>query len=245
MIRQLAAFIEGLDFSNPETLGLAIGILLGLVFILLLRARQVWSNRRAFGYDVYTAGQVRRRLLTGSILGVFAIVVVVIVYGWHLDHTPEPAPPPALTLIDEAGESVEARLLIPKLAVDTVMIEAQFVGNHWDISRLTTEVAHLAGTAYPGEPGNTVLAGHVTVPDAGWGPFKDLETMQVGDRIFVEQGPLTFVYVVEELKTVAPTDVEIAFPTQEERLTLLTCSGWSDTLDRYAERLVVVARRLE
>lgn len=237
--------IQNTQLNTLEMVGLAIGLLLGLGLILLIRARQVWSNRRAFGYDNYTASRVRGLLLGWALIAVLAGAGVFAIVRWRATHATPEEPPPVLTVLDAEGEPVEVRLLIPRLAVNTVMIEAPFVGNYWDISRLTHEVAHLAGTSYPGEPGNTVLAGHITVPDAGWGPFKDLERLQSGDRVFVEHGARTYVYIVEEARTIQPEDVEIAFPTEDERLTLVTCTGWDGTLDDYAERYVVVARKLE
>jgi sortase (surface protein transpeptidase) len=44
---------------------------------------------------------------------------------------------------------------------------------------------------------------------------------------------------------VLPTDVDVAFPTEDTRLTLITCTGWSDILQSYAQRVVVIARPLE
>lgn len=242
-MNKLLGIIEQFNAGETETIGLAVGVLLGLSLILLLRARQVWSNRRAFGYDVYTADLMRKRLMRWSLVGVVGIGLVVLGYRQWLRQQPSDEPE-VVSVVDEDGQVVETRLLIPRLAVDTVMIEAPLVGNHWDIAQLTEQVAHLGGTAYPGSPGNTVLAGHVTIPDAGWGPFKDLEALRPGDRVFIERGDETFIYVVQESKRISPTNVQVAFPSDDERLTLLTCSGWSDELDDYEERYAVVATRL-
>jgi len=40
---------------------------------------------------------------------------------------------------------------------------------------------------------------------------------------------------------VEPTDVWVAYPTDDDRLTLITCAGWSDETEEYTERIVVVA----
>ena len=54
----------------------------------------------------------------------------------------------------------------------------------WDVSGLGQEIGHLEGTAYPGESGNSVLAGHVTVAPEGLpGPFYHLGNLTVGGRI--------------------------------------------------------------
>jgi sortase A len=162
-------------------------------------------------------------------------------WGWLNLRAVDASP----SAVADTPADVETILLIPRLAVETNMIEVPYVGQQWDISRLRGEAAHLEGTAYPGEPGNIVLAGHITIPDAGWGPFKDLHTLTPGDRVFIEQGAATYVYVVSEVKEIDPTDVQVAYPTTDNRLTLITCTGWSDILEDYTQRVVVVAEMLE
>jgi sortase A len=221
-------------------LALAVGLILGISVLLVIRAGQVWRHRQAFGYSVYAADSLRKRLLRWSAAGVLLAVTVGLVY-LLLPRQPL-LPPSAAEAEPTPVNPLEGmRLVIPKLAVDAPLIEAPFVAQQWDISRLTNEVAHLAGTAYPGQPGNAVLAGHITIPGGGWGPFQELERLDAGDRIFIEQGRLTWVYEVTERRIVEPDDVEVAFPTNDTRLTLLTCAGWSDILDSYAQRIVVIA----
>lgn len=234
-----------LGLGPVATIGLIAGLLLGLSLIMVIRARQVWSNRSAFGYDVYTAQTTRSRLLRWAVVGVlFVGLVVVGGYYWLGSQAPDDEPL-AVTAVAENGQPIQTHLIIPRLAVNTSMIEAPIVGNYWDISRLTDQVAHLAGTSYPGEGSNTVLAGHITIPDAGWGPFQNLETLQNGDRVFVEHGAETYVYVVTETRIVGPSEVAVAFPSDDERLTLITCANWDDLADDYTQRFVVVATRLE
>jgi LPXTG-site transpeptidase (sortase) family protein len=235
--------------ANPESppkdlIALAIGLLLGISLVLFIRSRQAWTKRQAFGYNVYTATRQRVRL---GRLSLFALAATALIGGAYLARDMLSVPGAEETPSEGAGApaEVETILLIPRLAVETTMIEIPFVGQQWDISRLKDEAAHLEGTAYPGEPGNVVLAGHITIPDAGWGPFKDLHTLTPGDRVFIEHGAATYVYVVSEVKEVAPTDVQVAYPTADNRLTLITCSGWSDILEDYTHRVVVVAEMLE
>ncbi len=235
--------IAALGLAPRDAIALVIGLILGISVIFFIRSRQVWAGRRAYGYTVYAADQARRRLIRLSLAGVGAVGLVAGIWWWS---SREPAadgePPPAVAEVREIPDTV---LLIPRLAITVNMVEAPVVAQQWDISRLRGEVAHLEGTAYPGEPGNTVLAGHITIPDAGWGPFKDLHTLEPGDRLFIERGTETFVYVVREQLIVAPTDVHVAFPTPHKQLTLITCAEWNDTLETYALRVVVIADQLE
>ena len=139
------------------------------------------------------------------------------------------------------------RLLVPLVAMGMLIFgpyqiylerltHGQFSG-----SLLAFLPHYFEGWYYPGQPGNAVLAGHVTIPDAGWGPFKDLETLQAGDRIFFEDGDKVYMYEVTDQMFVEPTDVWVAYPTDDTRLTLITCAGWSDEVEEYTQRIVVVA----
>lgn len=230
----------------PENLiVILVGIILGISVVLMMRARQVRRNRHAFGYSYGRAQQARRWLTVGAVLGL-GLVLSFAGYRLWVNLRPPVLPETA----GAASEDVYLQLsdplsnmfiTIPTLGVRTDLVPAPFVANQWDISRLTDEVAHLEGTPLPGQPGNVVLAGHVTVPGAGWGPFQELEQLQVGDRIFIETSQNTLVYDVIEIKTVEATDVEVTFPTPEDRLTLITCTGWSDILQAYVQRVVVVA----
>ncbi len=231
--------------TQPRNLAIAIGILLGICLLLFIRSRQVWSSRKAFGYDVYHADRLRLRLRRWTWIGMLGILLVGVVYVWQLLR-PEPEVDAPMQSYSEPAEALpETHLIIPHLALDTMLIEAPFVARQWDISQLKTEVAHLEGTAYPGEPGNIVLAGHVTIPNGGWGPFKDLETIQPGARIYIERGQQTWAYEAAEVSYVEPTDVHVAFPTEDSRLTLITCAGWSEILQDYALRIVIVAFPVE
>jgi LPXTG-site transpeptidase (sortase) family protein len=216
------------------------GLLIGVAAVFLVRARQVWNHRRAFGYSVYSAYTLRQRLVRLSLIALGALAVVGGGYLWLRGGQPtsDGGSAAALPAIDQQP----ARLFIPRLAVEAEIIEAPFVARQWDISQLRGEVAHLAGTAFPGDPGNAVLAGHITIPGAGWGPFQELDTLAGGDRVFIERGDATYVYEVFENRVVAPNAVEVAFPTEDDRLTLITCTDWDATLESYAARIVVVAR---
>lgn len=133
------------------------------------------------------------------------------------------------------------RLIIPHIGVDAPLIEAPIVGREWDISLLRDEVAHLGGTATVGGQGNIVLAGHITVPGGGWGPFRELEYIAPGDEIFIRNQEEVVRYEVVDLRIVEPDDVQIVFPAEEDRLTLITCTDWDEEMETYTARIAVIA----
>ncbi len=87
---------------------------------------------------------------------------------------------PALTEIDSPTTAGPAgpigQIRIPRLDLDLVMLEGA------DRASLQRGPGHLTGTPLPGQPGNSVIAGHRTT----WGaPFADLDRLRPGDRIEV------------------------------------------------------------
>jgi LPXTG-site transpeptidase (sortase) family protein len=240
----LKTLLSGL--RSIGVLPLVIGLIIGVSVLLLIRAWQVWRYRQSFGYDVYTADVLRRRLVRWA--GLAGLIGLLIAGAYAVYRLQPGGKEPAATTGPDTAQVApeemlgELTLVIPRLGLELEMIEAPFVARQWDISRLTGEVAHLAGTAYPGQPGNAVLAGHITIPGAGWGPFRELNTLRPGDFIFVERPGETLTYEVIDSKEVPPDAMEVVFPTEDQRLTLITCSGWDEVEEEYAGRIVVVAR---
>jgi sortase A len=89
------------------------------------------------------------------------------------------------------------------------------------------------GSAYPGRPGNTVISGHNNI---GSQVFRNLDELQVGDEIilYVDTQPFREYGATEEERR---ENGKWIGPSQDERLTLVTC--WPYTGNSH--RLIVVA----
>jgi LPXTG-site transpeptidase (sortase) family protein len=126
-----------------------------------------------------------------------------------------------------AGAPV-ARIVIPRLDLDEIVLEG--VENE----ELNAGPGHLTGTAYPGEPGNSIISAHRDRH------FNHLDAVQVGDTIVTESGTYRDSWVVVA-KRVVDKDARALFPTKDATLTLTTC--WPI---RYVgpapERLIVTAK---
>jgi sortase A len=169
---------------------------------------------------------------------------------------PDPTPSPAASLADSTPtqpplpsptptQIVPAtRIMIPKLDLDKELIEAPIVDGQWDVTFFRYDVAHLEGTAYPGMPGNAVLAAH-RQHRLGNGPFLYLSTMAPGDLIYAVGPGVTYIYEVEWVEEVEPTDIEVTFPTEQPSLTLITCDTWDWINRTFLKRLVVRAVLVE
>jgi sortase A len=157
--------------------------------------------------------------------------------------TPSPtvAPTP-LPVGTPASPAVLGRLIIPKLKVDTTILPIPILNGDWDMKRIVMEAGWLAGTAPVGGPGNTGIAGHVSLKCCGDGPFRWLERLAPGDEVVVQTFERTYRYIVVETRVVDPTEVGVMGPTADPQLTLVTCNDWDYSKSEFVKRLIVIAR---
>ena len=128
------------------------------------------------------------------------------------------------------AEQRPLRLRIDRIGVDSPVTEVFIDGATWQVADYAAGYHH--GTALPGSPGNTVMAGHAGLRGA---VFRDLPALTYGDEVVIETGDWRYSYRVREVKSVWPTQTEVMDSTPTPVLTLITCTNW-DT-----QRLVVVA----
>lgn len=79
---------------------------------------------------------------------------------------------------------------------------------------------HWPGSALPGDPGNTVFAGHRTVNSR---PFHNLDLVKPGDRVIFRVGGRTSVYQITKNFVVDGSETHIALPTPQPTVTLFAC----------------------
>ena len=116
-----------------------------------------------------------------------------------------PRPPQRLQQVQIFG-----RLEIPRLGMNVVVLEGS------DDDALALGPGHLQGTAWPGEPGNTVIAGHRDMT------FRALRHIHLRDRIQLS-GDRTYTYVVRKILIVDPQNRAILEDSNAPTLTLITC----------------------
>jgi len=79
---------------------------------------------------------------------------------------------------------------------------------------------HWPGTAEPGGYGNSVIAGHRVTNSH---PFRDLDQLDVGDEIIVNDDSGTHVYSVTGTEIVEPTALRIVEQSHDRTVTLFAC----------------------
>lgn len=112
-------------------------------------------------------------------------------------------------------------LTIPKLKINnaTVLVDSN------DLSKY---LAHLSGSALPGEKGNVFISGHSALnPLFSFKSalFANLTDLKKGDELTIEASGTKFKYEVLELKVVDPTDLSIINPPEQlgRYISLMTC----------------------
>ncbi len=151
-------------------------------------------------------------------------------YLWHSQkvlsfdtpHIPVEAP------IEQGSEP--RHLSIQSAGIDVSIQPALIKDGIWQTSQ--NSATHLFTSARPTEAGNIIIYAHNKKE-----LFGGLNKVKVGDTVAVttETGS-TFTYVVNDVKTVKPSDIKEVLPSPDEVLTLYTCTGLLDS-----QRLVVKA----
>jgi sortase A len=103
-------------------------------------------------------------------------------------------------------------------------------------------IGHYPGTQMPGQVGNFAVAAHRTTHGA---PFKQLATLQVGDRLYVQTQDGYYTYDFRGLEYVRPTGVGVLDPVPQlpgvaptdRILTMTSCNP----LFSAAERIIAYA----
>ena len=98
--------------------------------------------------------------------------------------------------------------------------------------------SHWTGTAEPGQPGNTVFAGHRITNSR---PFRHLDSLVEGDEVIFTVAGTRSVYKVTGNLVVTPDDTWIADQTPESTGTLYACHPPGSADYRYVVKLALAA----
>lgn len=166
---------------------------------------------------------------------------------------PEPTPTPEAHGRPLPANAPPTRLVLPgiKLNVPVRPVKAKKVGEGANAETVWEELPNAAGfhdtSAYPGNPGNTVINGH---RESHAAVFRNLDQVQVGDEILLYVGPAAYPYRVAEIVVLPETSATPAQKAEkerligylpEERLTLTTRTP----VGLATHRLLVIARPSE
>ena len=175
-------------------------------------------------------------------------------YGTRPSETPLTATPAARTTETLAAEappkgtagprladgSLPTRIVVATAGIDAAVSEVGVVREGSSVAWETAwrSAGHHLDSARPGQPGNMVITGHVSVADRNnLAVFRTLDGVKQGDRVEVHAGDAVYTYEVEKVAVVAPSAINILRSDHASRVTLITCT-------RDLKNRVVVTGRL-
>ena len=197
---------------------------------------------------------VRPRWYRSTSNGVAAMIVVAVaVVAWYVTGVTGGAqatnrPTETLAVQASAVDSraigslfiggLPTRVVVAKAGIDALISEVGVVqeGGRAVWETAWRSVGHHIDSSMPGQPGNMVLTGHVSVADRGnLAVFSRLDSVQPGDVVEVFSGDQVYRYAVSKVSVVASSAINLLRSTESSTVTLITC-----TRD-LKSRLVVVA----
>jgi len=145
--------------------------------------------------------------------------------------------------LSDPGFGAAEWMRIPSIGVDSQVTDVGIVDGFYDVPWF--DVGHHADSHNPGDLGNCIFNGHVATINAGE-VFRRLDELQRGDAVYVYTPAYRLDWVVTDTFPVDQDDNSFLDDTTQPRVTLYTCTGQFNPIERsYAERLVVTAQLVQ
>ncbi|MFB6605586.1 class E sortase [Streptomyces noursei] len=191
--------------------GAELAVTLGVVLLLFVAHQLWWTNRVAQGAARDEVGQLERQWRDGAAAGPVRRPPAADT-GAARPAAPGAAAPTAPPRGPDTAPAAPPRdlayavLRIPRIGLTAPVAEG--------IDRTAVlnrgYVGHYPGTAQPGEPGNTALAGHRNTHGE---PFRHLDRLRPGDTVVVDTARVRATYVVRAtLPETTPGDTGVLAP---------------------------------
>jgi LPXTG-site transpeptidase (sortase) family protein len=136
---------------------------------------------------------------------------------------------------------------IPSIGLVAPLVAMGVRDGYMDLPNSPHDVAWYQFTSKPGMGGNAVFSAHVDYINYGPAVFWNLAKVRPGDGVLIRLRDGSIVrYVVESLDEVSLAQLDVAAtiaPTEQESITLITCSG-EFAANNYSHRIIVHAVRV-
>lgn len=194
----------------------------------------------------------KKKRFSGTNVTAASMVVVAGAIAWfgmsgHASELPIVGESESVTLpgatppVEEAAQvfasvstgGLPTRIVVPTADVDEAVVEVGVVLRDGEAAWETAwhAAGHHMDSALPGQPGNMVISGHVSVASRNnLAVFKHLDRVAEGDTIEVYSGDDLYRYTVSKVMVVSPDSVNLMKSTAGSTVTLITCT--KDLKDR-------------
>lgn len=135
---------------------------------------------------------------------------------------------PAEPAVTPAAEGIlPTRIVVPSAGIDARVSEVGVVVDHgrtvWETA--WRSAGHHIDSARPGQPGNVVITGHVSVADrSNLAVFKSLDRVREGDVVELFAGDEVHRYAVTGVQVVEPAATRLLRSDHQAVVTLITCT---------------------
>jgi LPXTG-site transpeptidase (sortase) family protein len=150
---------------------------------------------------------------------------------------------PARAQSDDDGSSgfgPAVWMRIPRIEVDSHVSDVGVTAGYYDVPWF--DVGHHLDSPNPGELGNSIYNGHVVTINAGE-VFRRLHELQPSDAVYIYTPDYRLDWVITDVFSVSQDDNSFLDAAAAPRITLYTCTGDFNPIERnYAERLVAVGQ---
>ena len=183
-----------------------------------------------------------RRVLLVSGLSLLAYCGYVVADAWWFQREANAAweaaaaPVAAVSARRPVDRSVDRTKVVGRLAISRLDLSVMVLEGT-SAKTLRRAAGHIAGTALPGQPGNTGISAH---RDTFFYPLRNIRT---DDLVSVTTGAGEFRYRVVSITVVPPDDTGVLAVTEAEVLTLVTCYPFT-FIGSAPERFIVLAKRV-
>lgn len=149
--------------------------------------------------------------------------------------SPTPRPP------DWETAPPPTRITISAIDLDTQVIVSEIEDGTWEVPKFVA--GYLNGTGRPAaDGGNVAISGHVQSLTSG-NVFARIGELETGQQIVLYSDEGRFEYEVTEKRLVTPDDVSVTYPSADPKVTLITCTGDWDPIQRdYTQRLIIFGK---
>ncbi|MBI2765844.1 MAG: sortase [Chloroflexi bacterium] len=134
---------------------------------------------------------------------------------------------PAPTGARAAAGGLPTRIRIPSAGIDAAIVEVGVVmkdgAPEWEVA--WRAAGHHIDSARPGQPGNMVITGHVSVADSSnLAVFRTLNLSKVGDIVEVDSGDNVYRYAITKVFVADASATDILRSDYRATVTLITCT---------------------
>lgn len=183
-----------------------------------------------------------RKIINGKLVaGIILIIIGIVLITGVIEFEP-PAPtssfssePIQVSGFEDAQiteDSYPKKVIIPSVDIYLDVRKAELINGYWEVFEETAGWG--AGSGVPGMAGNQVIFAHAR--EGLFAPLKDIEENMT---ILVLTENHWFEYKVTTIGEVYPGNTKYIEQSENEILTLYTCSGYRDS-----KRLIVKAERV-